>query len=49
VIKITKNIRLYYRISPRMYEELKAVLKKTEDKRSEIIRRCLKEYIKKNK
>ena len=40
---------MYYRISEKMNEELKEVLKKTEDKKSEVIRNCLKEYIKRNK
>jgi metal-responsive CopG/Arc/MetJ family transcriptional regulator len=49
VVEITKDRKLYYRISEKMYQELKEVLEKTEDKKSEVIRNCLKEYIKKNK
>jgi len=49
VIKIKKEKRIYLRISEKMFNELNEVLKETEQKRSEVLRNCLREYINKNK
>ena len=49
VTEITKEKRIYLRISEKMFDELNEVLKETEQNRSEVLRNCLREYINKNK
>ena len=49
VIFIDKEKRLTIRVSEKMLREFNEALKETEHSKSEILRECIREYIRKNK
>lgn len=49
MINIEKNKKINIKLSEKMLSDFDKALAKTEETKSEVIRRCIREYIKKNK
>ncbi len=49
MITIEKNKKINIKLSEKMLSDFDEALKKNEETKSEIIRRCIREYIQKNK
>lgn len=49
VIKIKKDKRIFLNVSEKMFDEFNEALSKNEETKSEVLRKCIREYINKNK